>query len=655
MSQEEVQKSGFEWRKVGTGFDISCLSNMPSGTTGLPGEVQENGDVHEPLANWPGSAFVASPNPRGNILDQTDVGVKWVAGPTTGLGLPWSYFMWHWGMIGVFAVLFGVLFVQTTPLDGATAMTGVLVDALGLPATFPWLTFVQKLMIFWYVWEALGLGVLHGPMHGKVAPPFTDWWYRLTPGTIKYRAPFMPSCFGNSRNILDVLVEGVLTYVIAFYILFQPEVTCTMMYPLFACSVYEFIFDYGQHLSTYGTQLMYVFACMCVPVEQGQLVGIQLFLTWFYFCSGWCKLGPWFKYLNVSNLMTAKFMVGTPWAALYRRLMFKDREGEDYNLTCFAEVFSRLCALLETLGPLLCLFSWRDDVVLAGISVRRDDVVLAGIFVFICMHVYIILTLIVDVFTWNFVDAVYYIVLFGVLRTGFDWDMISKIHPALAAFLAAHALYAIYGNFVPSHVPYVVAHRHAAGNFVQGMLMIKVEAAGKLAALKAHAGLPQAAPGWFGQWLPAHALLSYFWLWNMPSRMLTPLIHSVCKRDGKKYNDYVLIHSVLFFDALVAHVRFDGLSSLQLVEELGRVCGFEAGECTLCHAGSFQSFPISLTNCTAKWCIKDSKSGIVNEGLMSVSDLENETYKKPSDCKHLLDIIDKASKSKSDLEQQLLA
>jgi len=81
---------------------------------------------------------------------------------------------------------------------------------------------------------------------------------------------------------------------------------------------------------------MYVFACMCVPVEQGQLVGIQLFLTWFYFCSGWCKIGPWFKYLNVANLMTAKFMVNTPWAGLYRRLMYKDRDNGDYNLTCLA-------------------------------------------------------------------------------------------------------------------------------------------------------------------------------------------------------------------------------------------------------------------------------------------------------------------------------
>jgi len=513
------------------------------------------------------------------------------------------------------------------------------VDVLGLPVAFPWLTFSQKLMVFWYVWEALGFGVLHGPMHGKVAPPFTDWWYRLTPGTMKYCAPFMP-CLGNTRNLLDVLVEGVLTYIIAFYILFQPQVTCKMMMPLFACSVYEFLFDYGQHLSTYGTQLMYVFACMCVPVEQGQLVGIQLFLTWFYFCSGWCKIGPWFKYLNVANLMTAKFMVNTPWAGLYRRLMYKDRDNGDYNLTCLAGVFSMACAMLETLGPLLCLFS------------GRQDLVFAGIFVFMCMHIYIIATLIVDVFTWNFVDAIYYSILFGVLRTGFDWGMLGRLHPLLAAFLGAHALYAVYGNFVPSHVPYVVAHRHAAGNFVQGMLMIKVEAGAKLLKLKAHAGLPQAAPGWMGQWLPCHLLLAYFWLWNLPSRMLTPLIHHVCKEQ--KYNDYIMIHSVLFFDALVAHVRFDGLSSLQLVEELGRICGFEAGECTLCHVQAFQSFPVSLTDATAKWCIKDSKNGILTEGLMKVSDLQNEQYKKPSDCDHLLKIIENAASNKTGLEKPLL-
>merc|ERR1712048_258387 len=143
----------------------------------------------------------------------------------------------------------------------------------------------------------------------------------------------------------------------------------TDIWPLFGCLLYEFLFDYGQHLHTYGTQTLHVFACMCFPVAQGQIVGIQLFLTWFYACSGWCKIGPWFKYLNVSNLMTAKFMVGTPWAGLYRRLMFKAPEADDpdYNLTCCASIFSTICALLETLGPALCLFSSNEKLISLGI------------------------------------------------------------------------------------------------------------------------------------------------------------------------------------------------------------------------------------------------------------------------------------------------
>lgn len=461
----------------------------------------------------------------------------------------------------------------------------------------------------------------------------------------------MPNlAFFNTRNVLDVLIEGILTHVLAIYILIQPEVAPWMMWPLFACGLYEFIFDYGQHLHTYGTQLLHIFACMCFSVDQGQIVGIQVFLTWFYFCSGWCKHGPWFKYLNVANLMTAKFMVGKPWAGYYRRLMYKDPESEnpDYNLTCTAKVFSFICALLETAGPALCLISSNERMV--GL----------GIMIFVCMHIYIIVTLIVDVFTWNFVDAVYYGIMFGVLGTGFQWGNLASLNPYLAAWLGAHMLYTIYGNFVPSHVPYVVAHRHAAGNFSQGMLLIKASAAAKLGKLKAHAGLPTALDPmnemglrWLGQWLAVHLLVAYFWLWNLPSRFLVPLIHK--QLNGESFNDYVMIHSVLLFDALIAHVRFDGLSSLHLVGELGKVCEFEPGECTLCWVGAFQSFPVwPLTEPTAKWKVVDAQTGVIKEGLMKVTDVENAEYKIPSDCGPLLKLIEETPFTRKGISAPLL-
>lgn len=620
------------WNQVGTSFDVSCLATKTWGQKPPPEEQSRQ---------------------EGNILKQTDVGVARVVHKNGGLGLPWSFLFWHWGMIVVFFIFFSTIWVVQEHTKPAAAYNGTLISHLGLDGNVAWYTMAQKLIVFWYVWESLGLGVIHGPMHGKMSPPFTDWWYRMTPGTIKYRAPFLPDfTFFNRRNWFDVLVEVPLTYGLAIWILTSPDITPKMVWPLFGCALYEFFFDYGQHMHTYGTQTLHVFFCMCFPLSQGQIVGIQLFWSWFYACSGWCKIGPWFKYLNVNNLTSAKFMVDVPWAGCFRWLMYKDHDNQanpDYNLTTCAAVFSTICALLETLGPALCLLSWNENYVLLGI------------FLFMCMHVYIIFTLIVDVFTWNFVDAMYYCIMFGCISTGLRWQDVATMSPYIKAWLVCHALYTLWGNFVPSHVPYVVAHRHAAGNFCQGMLLIKPEAAGKLGKLKAHAGLPKAMDPmdeqgmrWLGQWLAVHLLVAYFWLWNLPSRMLTPLIHYQLKGDSM--NNYVMIHSVLLFDALVAHVRFDGLSSLQLVEELGKVCEFEPGECVLCWCGAFQSFPVwPLTDPTAKWCIKDSNKGVIKEGLMKVSDVQNADYKKPSDCKHLLKIIEQTESTNNDMSKPLLA
>ena len=56
----------------------------------------------------------------------------------------------------------------------------------------------------------------------------------------------------------------------------------------------------------------------------------------------------------------------------------------DYSLTRAAKVFSAVCALCETLGPLLVLSN--DPII-----------VQCGIVLIFCMHLYIISTLIVDV------------------------------------------------------------------------------------------------------------------------------------------------------------------------------------------------------------------------------------------------------------------
>ena len=168
----------------------------------------------------------------------------------------------------------------------------------------------------------------------------------MTPGTMKYNAPFLAWLnLPATRNYLDVLVEGILTYLFGVYALLQPEVTPSVMYPITLCALYEFLFDYGQHLHDYGTQNLHVFVCCCFNTTAanssgygGQLAGIQLFLNFFYFCSGFCKLGPTFQYFFTSNLTVAKFMVDVPWAGCWRRAMYTDYKNGDYTLRCLIMV-----------------------------------------------------------------------------------------------------------------------------------------------------------------------------------------------------------------------------------------------------------------------------------------------------------------------------
>merc|ERR1711879_322584 len=162
---------------------------------------------------------------------------------------------------------------------------------------------------------------------------------------------------------------------------------------------------------------------------------------------------------------------------------------------------------------------------------------------------------------------------------------------------------------------------------------------------------------WFGQWLAVHALIAYFWLWNMPSRMLVPVMQSWLNTQKSKYGDYLMIHSVLLFDALCAHVRFDGLSSVQMIEVLGERCDFEPGDCTLCWVGAFQAFPIQgCCDAKASWKIIDSRTGVTKQGQMSIKDCENESYKRPSDCNALVQRVTETSEeAQQGLKERLIS
>ena len=101
-------------------------------------------------------------------LQVLDEGVRRIHDADGGIGTPFALLAWHWMILPVYVALFYAVFVATTPACALWHSGG---------GPFPWLTLVQKHVVWFNAWEALGLGVQHGPLHNLYNPPFQAWWY----------------------------------------------------------------------------------------------------------------------------------------------------------------------------------------------------------------------------------------------------------------------------------------------------------------------------------------------------------------------------------------------------------------------------------------------------------------------------------------------
>ena len=113
------------WRNLGTQFDISSIYAVSRGARFPPDEATVKGK---------------------DLLLKTDVGAAHILDANVGLGINYAVMAWHWAMVLVFMVIYFGIAALTTPMHEG----------------IPWLTLVQKLLVFWNMWEALGLGVLSG-------------------------------------------------------------------------------------------------------------------------------------------------------------------------------------------------------------------------------------------------------------------------------------------------------------------------------------------------------------------------------------------------------------------------------------------------------------------------------------------------------------
>ncbi len=184
----------------------------------------------------------------------------------------------------------------------------------------------------------------------------------------------------------------------------------------------------------------------CFPVAQGQVAGLQIVSLSLILGAALIKFGPWFKYLNSLTWLTAPCFIRSGW---WRRASFVAPGGSppDWSHTAFAQAQADLFAFLVLLGPLLYLLA---PVLLA--ADRAPLAVYVGLSVQVGMHVYICVSgfgLHVDVNVWNLASGLYAVLLFGFVRTGFDWPGLRAMHPALLAYMLLWNSYVVFGFVCP--------------------------------------------------------------------------------------------------------------------------------------------------------------------------------------------------------------
>lgn len=184
-----------------------------------------------------------------------------------------------------------------------------------------------------------------------------------------------------------------------------------------------------------------------------------------------------------------------------------------------------------------------------------------------------------------------------------------------------------YGQFFPDKVGYYLSHRYWAGNWVQSFFFVKgtPAAVAKLGRVKTFSSEPQV---WrslerFGRQSGA-VNMAYLWLANMNMKAVVGLVTKgvqLAGGPGTKISDYFMIG----LQNMCCGEFRDNLYALPILPTIQEQIGFDAGECFMLRLGAFGMF-----RQTATWGIYDLKGGLLESGVLSLSDLSSKMSAFPS-------------------------
>ena len=320
---------------------------------------------------------------------------------------------------------------------------------------------VKSFIVYTLLGDAVGFNSTCGPLGGRSAKGafFMPMWNFTTVGTIT--APMIRGLPCRRSFLL------VAAYCVYLGLLLRAMLSATEIGPweagppvvlLAMMAPFDFVIAEASRAEHYG----YMLVCLCFNGPQW-IFGCQCVQLALWTGAGISKLGPWFKYV-------VPFMTGNaPWARLVPGLvtrMYKDFPT-DMNPSWIATALAHIGTAVEmTMGALCCFGPTRGY----------------GVLLTLCFHTFIAAHLpMASVQEWNVFCCWSSVCFFWEHQFSIPTD----VHPLLAIFLVVVLLLVpIYGQLVPTGVPFLFAYRPYAGNWFFGWHVVSKAGQNKLNRLK---------------------------------------------------------------------------------------------------------------------------------------------------------------------------
>lgn len=463
----------------------------------------------------------------------------------------------------------------------------------------------QKLVIFIWLFEMMGLGGSFGPLTFKFLPPLVAPFHWFRPGTIR-QPPWprvVPLTKGDRRSGVDVLLAAVAAGIMVWLLassgtgpvppgasvgLLDRHLVVALVVTMLVLGLRDKVVYIASRADVYlVSTVIFLF-----PYDQ-MMIGLKLALVAVWVGAGISKLTHVFPYVVAT--MTSNAPLRPKW---FKRAMYRDPRN-DLRPSKFAFLFAHSGTVVEIALPLVMLFSHGGIVSTVAVTI------------IVIFHLHIISNVPLAVPNeWNVYMLAAAIFLFG---THADVSVSDLRNPLLIALLAVGVMGpVVLGNIRPDLVSFVIAMRYYAGTWPASLWCFRGESWRRLSEdiTKASGLADEQLERVYG---PDYALVTRFRMSAFRSFFPVGMaLNGLLRRAVDDVEEYAIIDGEIIGSALNGWNMGDGhMHNEQLLEAVQKRCGFAPGELVLVH---MESQPLNKNRMAYR--IVDAAAGRLEAGTV---------------------------------------